>query len=126
MLNYPDYGYGKWHGTLLTIAIAGFCLLFNVFLARSLPLIESIVLVVYICAFFGVMVTLWVLAPLSDASTVFTQFADGGWNSLGASTLVGITSGIIPLLGADAAVHSEYPCVSFRSVTLDRLSKTEP
>lgn len=104
VLNYPDYVYEQWHGTLITIAVAAFSVLFNTILARNLPLIEGLVLVVHICAFIGIVVSLWVLAPLGDA-TVFGQFTDGGWNSLGGSALVGITAGILPLLGADAAVH---------------------
>lgn len=37
---------------------------------------------------------------------VQTTFSNGGgWSSRGGSALVGISSGILPLLGADAAVH---------------------
>jgi choline transport protein len=37
---------------------------------------------------------------------VFTTFTNlGGWNSTGLSALVGILAVMIPLLGADAAVH---------------------
>ncbi|KAL2289512.1 hypothetical protein FJTKL_01782 [Diaporthe vaccinii] len=76
-------------------------------LARKLPLIEAIILVIHIFAFFGILVTLWVLAPVNtSAKQVFTQFNDGGdWRSLGGSALIGITSGIYPLIGGDAAVH---------------------
>lgn len=105
-MNYPGYVFERWHGTLITIAVAAFAVFFNVALARKLPVIEGVMLVVHVCAFIGILVTLWVLAPLSDATTVFTQFRDSGWNNQGASTLVGITSGIIPLLGADAVVQS--------------------
>lgn len=51
--------------------------------------------------------TLWVLAPVTrTAKEVFTQFNDGGgWGSLGGSALIGITGGIYPLIGGDAAVH---------------------
>ncbi|KAJ4387736.1 hypothetical protein N0V93_008336 [Gnomoniopsis smithogilvyi] len=105
-LNKADYVYMAWHGTLLTIAAATFTLLFNIFLVRKLPLIEGILVVIHIFGFFGVMVTLWVLSPTGDPKTVFTTFSDGGgWGSLGGSALVGISSGILPLLGADAAVH---------------------
>ncbi|RFN45104.1 hypothetical protein FIE12Z_10655 [Fusarium flagelliforme] len=106
VLNNPDYVPKPWHGTLLTVAISAFSVLFNILLARKLPLIEAIVLVIHIFAFFGILVTLWVLSPRADAKAVFTQFKDGGgWNSIGGSTLVGILAGVLPLLGADAAVH---------------------
>lgn len=42
----------------------------------------------------------------ANQNLVKTTFSDGGgWGSLGGSALVGISSGILPLLGADAAVH---------------------
>lgn len=87
------------------IAISLFAVFFNTVLARKLPLIEGIILVVHVCAFIGIVVTLWVLAPRSDAASVFTGFTDAGWHSLGGSALMGITAGILPLIGADAAVH---------------------
>lgn len=106
VLNYPDYVPEAWHGSLMTIAVAAFSVLFNTVLARKLPLVEALVLIIHIFGFFGVLVTLWVLSPRADAVTVFTEFSDGGgWGSLGGSALVGITAGILPLLGADAAVH---------------------
>ncbi|KAK7427304.1 hypothetical protein QQZ08_006241 [Neonectria magnoliae] len=86
VLNYPDYVPEAWHGTLLSVA--------------------GLVLVIHIFAFFGILVTLWVLSPRADFTAVFTQFSDGGgWGSLGGSTLVGVLAGVLPLLGADAAVH---------------------
>ncbi|KAH7124297.1 amino acid/polyamine transporter I [Dactylonectria macrodidyma] len=106
VLNYPNYIPEAWHGTLLSVAVAAFSVLFNTVLARKLPLIEALVLIIHIFAFFGIFVTLWVLSPRADAKAVFTEFTDGGgWGSLGGSTLVGIIAGVLPLLGADAAVH---------------------
>ncbi|KAJ4137166.1 hypothetical protein NW768_002747 [Fusarium equiseti] len=106
VMNNPSYEPKGWHGTLLTIAIAALSVLFNTFLARKLPLVEACILVVHVFAFFGVLVTLWVLSPRADAKDVFTQFSDGGgWGNLGGSALVGILAGVLPLLGADAAVH---------------------
>ncbi|KAG7115190.1 GABA-specific permease like protein [Verticillium longisporum] len=94
------------HGTLLTIAVAAFSVLFNTVLARKLPLIKALVLIILIFGFFGILVTLWVLSPRAEPKAVFTEFFDGwGWGSLGGSALIGITAGILPLLGADAAVH---------------------
>lgn len=107
VLNYPDYEPQAWHGTLLTIAVSAFSITTNIFLSRDLPVIEGIVLVVHIFSCCGIIVTLWVLSPMADAKTVFTTFSDnGGWGNLGGSTLIGISATILPLLGADAAVHS--------------------
>lgn len=111
VLNNPSYTPQGWHGTLLAIAVAAFSVFFNTFLAKKLPLIESCILAIHLCAFVGILITLWVLmSPSSTAAAtstaVFTHFSDGGgWGSLGGSTLVGLTAGIFPLLGADSAVH---------------------
>lgn len=52
------------------------------------------------------MIPLWVLGPRGDAATVFTTFNNyGGWNDYGTSALVGLFAVILPLLGADSAVH---------------------
>lgn len=45
-MNYPDYVPEKWHGTLLTFAVASFSVFFNTFLVKKLPLVEGIVLVI--------------------------------------------------------------------------------
>ncbi|ORY07771.1 amino acid transporter [Clohesyomyces aquaticus] len=105
-LNNPNYTFEPWHGTLLVFAVSAFNVIFNTFLAKKLPLIESIVLVVHIFGFFAIVIVLWVTGPIGDAHTTFTTFNDyGGWNNYGLAALSGIVAVIIPLLGADAAVH---------------------
>lgn len=106
ILNNPDYIPEKWHGTLLTFAVATFSVFFNTFLVKRLPLVEGIVLILHIFGFFGVLITLWVLGPRASASEVFTTFNNyGGWSSDGLSAVVGVLAVMIPLLGADGAVH---------------------
>ena len=106
ILNYPDYVPHRWHGTLLTFAVAAFSVFFNTVLVKHLPLVENMVLIVHVFGFLAVLITLWVLGPRGDASTVFTTFNDyGGWGNDGLSALVGILAVMIPLLGADGAVH---------------------
>jgi energy-coupling factor transporter transmembrane protein EcfT len=105
-LNKPDYTFEPWHGTLLVFAVSAFNVVFNTFLVKKLPLIEAIILVVHICGFFAILVVLWVTGPIGDAHATFTTFNDyGGWNNLGLATLSGLVAVILPLLGADAAVH---------------------
>ncbi|KAH6625722.1 amino acid/polyamine transporter I [Boeremia exigua] len=105
-LNKPDYEFQAWHGTLLVFAVSAFNIVFNTFFVRRLPLIESIVLVVHIFGFFAILVVLWVTGPIADAHTTFTTFNDfGGWNSISLATLSGLVAVVLPLLGADAAVH---------------------
>ncbi|KAH8204762.1 hypothetical protein TruAng_001096 [Truncatella angustata] len=106
ILNYTNYVPKPWHGTLITIAVAVFSVIFNIFLASKLPILETIGLIIHLFGFFGIIATLWVLSPKADAVSVFTEFSDGGgWGTLGGSTLIGVTAAIIPLLGGDAAVH---------------------
>jgi choline transport protein len=106
ILNNPDYAPERWHGTLLIIAVASFSIIFNTLLARKLPLVEGIVLVLHIFGFFAVFITMWVLGPRTPASEVFSGFQDNaGWGSIGLSVLVGQLAPIFALLGSDAATH---------------------
>lgn len=103
ILNYDWYVSTAWQGTLFVIAIACFAGMFNIFLAKHLPLIEGLILVLHIFGFFGIIVPLWVLSPRASSSDVWGGFYDPGWGSAGLASFVGILSGILPLLGADAA-----------------------
>jgi choline transport protein len=119
VLNYDSYVYKHWHGTLLTIAIVVVCATFNTFLAKRLPLVEGIVLVLHVAGFFGILIPLWVLAPRSSSREVWTVFEDAyGWGNKGLACLVGIISPVLSLLGADAATHM--------SEELKNASKTLP
>ena len=69
-------------------------------------MVEGLVLILHVLGFFGIMIPLWVFAPRSDASAVFTQFNDGGgWGNTGLACLVGILGPVVSLLGSDAATH---------------------
>ena len=106
VLNNPGYLPQRWHGTLIAIALVFFSLFINTILARNLPSIEGVILVLHVFGFVAILVPLWVLAPLSSAHEVFTTFNDGGnWGSTGLATLIGILSPQLVLIGPDAAVH---------------------
>ena len=80
--------------------------MFNTFLAKKLPLVEGIILVVYVVGFFAIIIPLWVLAPRADAHIVFTQFTNaGGWSSVGTAVMVGLSGITASLGGFDCAVH---------------------
>ncbi|KAJ2984347.1 hypothetical protein NQ176_g3 [Zarea fungicola] len=104
-LNYDTYIFQRWHGTMFVIAIILFALVFNTWLASRLNLVEGVILVVHIFGFFCMLVPLWVLAPRTPSSVVWTSFHDGGWGNTGLSTLIGLITSVLPLLGADASVH---------------------
>ena len=106
VLDNPDYIFKNWHGTLLVIAITAFCIIFNTFLAKRLPMVEKMVLAFHLLGFFAVLIPLWVLAPKSSASEVFTEFTNlGGWSTTGLAFMVGLLSPVYTLIGADSAVH---------------------
>lgn len=114
VLNYPDYDPQPWHGTLIVIAMAAFCGMFNTLLARKLPLVEGTVLILHILGFFAIIVPLVVLSPTrSTAKDVFFTFNSGNydpsgnrpWSSTAVACLVGILGPTVALLGSDAATH---------------------
>ena len=105
ILNTPSYVAESWHGTLLVIAVAAFAIIFNTILAKKLPMVEGLLLVLHVLGLFAIIITLWVLAPTASAKDVFTEFTNaGGWNSDGTAFMVGLLSPIISLIGFDCAV----------------------
>lgn len=120
VLNNPNYVFMRWHGTLLVIAVTAFCIIFNTYLAKRLPTVESMVLVIHLLGFFAVLIPLWVLAPRGSASDVFTQFLNlGGWPTTGLAFMVGLLSPVYTLIGADSAAHMSEE-IRDASLTLPR------
>ena len=106
VLNNPEYVPTRWQGALLIIAIALLSTLFNTYLARHLPLLEGMILMLHLLGFIVVLVPLWVLAPRVTASEVFGSFQNlAGWPSIGTACIVGQLSPVFAFLGPDAAVH---------------------
>jgi amino acid transporter len=105
-LSNADYVIKGWHGSLLTIAVTLFCIFFNTYLIRKLPLIEGFALALHILGFFTFLIVLWVMGPREEADKVFTDFQDvNGWGNVGLATLVGLLSPITTIVGADAVCH---------------------
>lgn len=106
VLNQPEYDFQQWHGTMLVIAISTFSILFNTFLAKNLPFVEGLILIIHIVGLFAIIIPLWVLAPRNNVQAVFTTFNNGGgWDSPGTATLVGLSTTITSMLGYDCSVH---------------------
>ncbi|RDW81020.1 putative GABA permease [Aspergillus mulundensis] len=106
VLNDPGYSFERWHGTLLVVAITAFSIFFNTFLARNLPVVEALILIIHVVGLFAIIIPLWVLAPRNNAKAVFTEFNNGGgWNSDGTATLVGFSTTITAMIGYDCSVH---------------------
>ena len=94
ILNYPDYVFERWHGTLLFHAVLLFSLFVNTFLGALLPQIESLLLVFHILGFFAILVPIVALTPkYQPASFVFSHFLnDGEWHTTFLATMVGLIS----------------------------------
>ncbi|KAH1568396.1 hypothetical protein KXX17_001901 [Aspergillus fumigatus] len=106
VLNDPTYEFQRWHGTLLVVAITTFSILFNTFLAKNLPMVEGLILIIHVVGLFAIIIPLWVLAPRNSAKAVFTEFNNaGGWDSDGTATLVGLSTTITAMIGYDCSVH---------------------
>ncbi|KAL4803705.1 amino acid/polyamine transporter I [Aspergillus unguis] len=106
VLNNPGYDFERWHGTLLVVAITTFSILFNTFLAKNLPMVEALILIIHVVGLFAIIIPLWVLAPRNNSKAVFTEFNNGGgWNSDGTATLVGFSTTITSMIGYDCSVH---------------------
>ena len=88
------------------IGIIAFSMLFNTFLAKKLPMIENLILILYVVGFFATIIPLWVLAPRNSAKSVFLEFNNGGnWSSTGTSVMIGLLGPVTSMLGFDCMVH---------------------
>lgn len=106
ILNNPTYVAERWHGTFIVWAIVMFCVVFNTFLARRLPAVEGIVLIIHMMGLFAVVVPLWILSPRSTATDALLTFTNGGgWPTTGLSAMIGLLAPMNSLLGFDCVVH---------------------
>lgn len=95
-----------WHGTLIVIAVVCFTVSFNTFLAKRLPLVEGMMLMLHVVGLFAVMIPLWILAPRNNSKAVFTEFINkGGWPTDGVSFMILLNPLVVSLLGFDSCVH---------------------
>ena len=99
-LAYPDYGYKRWHGTLIFYAVIFLAIIMNTFLGKLLPGFEGLVLVVHTCGFFAILVTICYLSPKNSAEVVFQTFINGGaWTTNGESFFVGALTSMFMFVG---------------------------
>lgn len=112
VFNYSDpagwvYGYERWHGTLLTIAIAVVGTVVNTWGYRLLPPMEGLILAIHLLGFIAVLVPMWVMSPgKATGEEVWKEFTNSGkWPSMGLACLVGQLTPIFSWTGPDAATH---------------------
>ncbi|KAL8787519.1 MAG: hypothetical protein Q9213_002177 [Squamulea squamosa] len=101
VLSYPSYTFEPYHGTLLLYAVLVVALIFNTFLGKYLPFVESSILVLHVVGVFVIMIPIVYLSPQkSSAHEVFTLFLDtGGYNNKGLAFFVGIIATIFSFVG---------------------------
>ncbi|KIW88741.1 uncharacterized protein Z519_10787 [Cladophialophora bantiana CBS 173.52] len=120
VLNDSSYVYQRWHGTLLSISIVVFCIIFNTALASRLPIIEGMILILHLLGFLAIIVPLWVMAPRGSGHVVLLEFTNyGGWTSTGLSAMIGLLAPMAVLVGYDCSVHMSEE-IKDASVTLPR------
>ena len=106
ILNNADYIPKLWHGALLGWLVLLVAIFFNTIVARALPTIEAIILIVHILGFFAVLIPLVYMAPHGDASSVFaTWLNEGGWSTQGLSFFVGLTGTVFSFLGKSSLLN---------------------
>ena len=100
VLNYPDYVFQRYHGTLLMWAVVLLGLLINVFGIAILPHIGTVSGLCHLAFYFALLIPLVYLAPKKSASFVFTSFQNNsGWSSDGVSWCVGLLTMVFSLVG---------------------------
>lgn len=105
-LNVPTYVWQNWHGTLLSIAVIIFSVAFNTVLASRLPAIEGAALVLHVAGFIAIIIPLWVMGPPADPKVVLLEFTNnGGWPTVGLSSMIGLLAPMAVLVGYDCSVH---------------------
>ncbi|WEW60590.1 hypothetical protein PRK78_006077 [Emydomyces testavorans] len=105
-VSHSSYQAERWHGTLLTFAIALISTVVNTYAAGQLPSLEGLILILHVFGFFATMISLWVKGEKADAKSVFGEFTnEAGWPNLGLAVLVGQISPIFSFLGPDGATH---------------------
>ena len=105
-LNDSTYAPQRWHGTLLVIAFVAFAIVFNISMAKQLPILEVFILIIHVVGLFAIIIPLLVMAPKNDGRTALLDFYNGGgWPTVGLATMIGLLTPLGSMLGFDCAVH---------------------
>ena len=104
MLNYPNYVYERWQGTLLVWAVMIFSFAVNVYGIKILPVIQLVGGICHVVFFVALIIPLVLLSPRSTAEFVFTEtLSNGGWSD-GLSWCIGLLTVTYCFLGK--SIHS--------------------
>ena len=84
-MNYPDYNFQRWHGTLLLYAVVVIGIVFNTVLARLLQWVERTILITHCIAFIVVLVPLVHFGPHESVKDFSAEYLTLGTYSSGLS-----------------------------------------
>ncbi|KAF2817414.1 amino acid transporter [Mytilinidion resinicola] len=106
ILNWADYGFERWHTTLMMWAVLGITYVINIYGIGLLPATELFAGVCHVFFFIIFAVVMLVLGRNSDAKFVFTTFINQtGWESTGVGFFIGLLPCIWCIIGFDGAIH---------------------
>ena len=110
-LNNSSYSPQQWHGTLLVIAMVVFAIVFNTSMAKQLPLVQVVILIVHVIGLIAIIIPLLVMAPSHNTGRValLDFYNGGGWPTVGLATMIGLLTPLGSMLGFDCAVHMCRP-----------------
>ncbi|RAL04507.1 putative GABA permease [Aspergillus ibericus CBS 121593] len=95
-----------YQGTLLMWAVVLVALGVNIIGGKFLPRLETLILMIHILGYFGVLIPMTYMSDHKSTREVFTEFTNGGnLYTDGLSFFVGMTGCVFAFAGGDAAVH---------------------
>jgi choline transport protein len=105
VLNIKTYEFHRWHGSLLTVAFILVGVTFNTLLARKLPIVEGLSVIIHILGVL-IFIPLWIMAPRREGGAPLVEFYnEGGWLSNGLATMIGSIGPVASLTGFDCSFH---------------------
>lgn len=121
VLNHPDYGFQRWHGTLLLYALVAIGVVFNTLFARYLPEIEGAILGFHVAGIFVIIIPLIYLSPRWAAEDVFTQFLSlGGYENKGLAFFIGLVTTVFAFVGRSESLDNEKMTLTCHQVLMER------
>jgi choline transport protein len=109
VLNYPNYSYERWHGTMIYCAFLALAALVNIFAIRIMPLLLHATFALHVGLWVVLITVICVISPSKNsAEFVFTTYInESGWSSDGVAFSIGLLSSAYVLAG------QSYPLLEF-------------
>lgn len=115
LVNNEKYAFPAWHGTLLAIVCQLMAYMINVYGSRALPRWQNAFFALHVLAYFAYIIPIWVSAPKTSHSEVWTSFQnDGGWPNMILAVLVGQLTGIAAEVGIDTVSCARAKSFEYR------------